>query len=77
MFLDKKPPRPVLKVGDRVIYTRLISIYGDTESNPLWGGRCGFIAGTVIEVHGTTLSVSWDNGYRNGYIKGQLDLINE
>lgn len=58
------------KVGMRVIYAS--GHYGDSPSNPLWGGSQGYIVGT-IDAAGRNIEVMWDNGIRNGYDPKHLE----
>lgn len=59
------------KAGDRVKYVS--NKYEDCESNPLWGGKCGKIAGTVKHIN--WIEVYWDNGELNEYYPEDLKLV--
>lgn len=64
----------MLKKGDRVKYVS--GKYGEDRTlNPLWGGRYGKIAGTVVEIHGPYIHVLWDRGIRNVYLLNDLSLL--
>ena len=60
--------------GDRV---KLVSNrYGDALNNPVWGGLCGEVEGSITEVTSTgTLIVAWGNGKKNLYSPETLSLI--
>lgn len=61
------------KKGVRVIYTD--NFYGDSPSNPLWGGSQGWIAGTISGAVGSHVQVDWDNGLNNDYYTDHLCLF--
>ncbi len=58
------------KIGDRV---KLITDkWEDGKHNPLWGGECGKVVGTVIKTMNTNYqdfayNIKWDNGGLNSY----------
>lgn len=59
-----------LRKGDKVIYVS--GSHGDAHNNPLWGGECGQIKGTVVDLPKKSESsewvkVKWDNGSFNSY----------
>lgn len=61
--------KKVIEVKDRVVFTKMDS-GGDNEKNPLWGGKCGFIVGSVYEADqegNHPVKVRWDNGATNAY----------
>ena len=66
------------KRGDRVKY--ITGNYGDTDSNPLWGGIRGKIGGTVVNIpclDDPDLRVNWDNHLTNTYQDPDLSLISQ
>jgi len=67
----------MFKVGDRV--KLVTALYRDSLDNPVWGGVCGKIVGTVKEISnkGLPIKVNWDNGEYNDYMKEDLELIIE
>lgn len=70
------PPRKYkfkFKIGDRVVYTS--RVYGDVNSNPLYGGRYGMVGGKIYQL-GTSsdsIHVKWDNNCMNSYRNGDLE----
>jgi len=63
--------------------TRVILIspeYGDTPENPVWGGKSGYVVGTVTEIFWKpgyhTVWVHWDNNRSETYHKG-LSTVTE
>ena len=63
-------------IGDRVKYVS--GQYEDYKNNPLWGGVCGHVIGTVCDVYGRTgFDVDWDNGTHNGYEGEDLEYARE
>ena len=65
------------KVGDRV---KLVAEeYSDSPKNPVWGGKCGKIEGTVDHINGTHLPIKviWNNRKSNVYKEKDLELITE
>lgn len=72
----------MFKVNDRVKYVN--RAFGDSIDNPFWGGIGGYIAGTVIQIMGTSIDVKWDNGCKNiyriqdlKYVKKRYNLFGE
>lgn len=63
----------LIKPGDHVVYKD--GSYGDSDYNPLWGGRCGYIYGQIINIGYDTTTVVWDNGKTNGYSLTRLHLV--
>jgi hypothetical protein len=65
----------MFKVGDRV--KLVTALYGDSLNNPVWGGVCGKIVGTVKEISnkGLPIKVNWDNGEYDYYKEKALKLI--
>lgn len=63
----------LIKPGDWVVYKN--GSYGDSEYNPLWGGRCGNIHGQIINIGYDGITVLWDNGKTNGYNLARLHLV--
>lgn len=59
------------KEGDIVKYVS--GSYHDCESNPLWGGKFGYIKGIIDVPNG--IRVLWDNGKHNGYIEKDLEFV--
>jgi len=65
-----------MKIGDRVKYVG--DRWDDCERNPLWGGKHGKIAGTIIsDATGLDWKVGWDNGRYNSYDEEDLQLIKD
>jgi hypothetical protein len=62
-----------MSVGDKVKYVS--GRFGDCAYNPLWGGSCGRVVGTVSNKHSLHIQVMWNNGKRNSYEKSDLQLI--
>ena len=59
-----------MKVGDRVkMTTKGMSTWGVSPANP-----CD-VSGTVESIKGAWTRVSWDNGNKNSYKKGDLELL--
>lgn len=54
-----------LLIGDRVAF--IYRPEGDSPSSPVWGGKHGFVAGTVtgLDKSAPTAEVAWDNGERS------------
>ena len=68
------------KVGSRVKYVS--GKYIDVDWNPLWGGKCGKILGTIVRISAAEdqhsmldVYVEWDNGQSNSYKRRDLELI--
>lgn len=68
--------------GERV--KLVTNIYGDCENNPVWGGSCGFVQGTVLGTkkygkHPVLLEtyIKWDNGGMGHYTPGCLLRVDE
>jgi len=62
----------MFKVRDRVIYTS--GNFGDYIRNPVWGGECGEIIGTITGIDGVYFNVDWDNGEDNSYRREDIKL---
>lgn len=65
------------KIGDRVKY--ISGQWMEGNDNPLWGGMCGYIVGTITELklEDNALRVQWDNGSSNNYYESDLDIVKE
>lgn len=66
------------KVGDRIKYTS--NRHSDHESNPLWGGCCGYVIGSIYEITALVtcpIKVNWDNNLSNSYYETDLELVEE
>lgn len=67
-----------MKIGDKV---KLISYYyGEADSNPVWGGKHGYMEGTVTSVGSgkmPTVWVKWDNDRKNTYMYKHLKIIQD
>ena len=62
------------KKGDRVKYVS--GNWGDKETNPLWGGECGKIAGTISSKTEFSYRVEWENKLTNSsYTDDDLELV--
>lgn len=65
------------KVGGRVALIN--NLYGDSNSNPVWGGKKGHIVGTVDNILSRFppmfIGVMWDNGIHNSYYSTVLNLV--
>ncbi len=59
------------KVGDKVKYDN--NHYGDSEINPMWGGKYGKIKGVITSIQSCLVPalniflVDWSNGKQNSY----------
>ena len=65
-----------LKIGDKVKYTS--GAFGDSKYNPLWGGECGNVIGTIVcNDHQPVFiyKVDWGNS-TNSYKDGDVELYN-
>lgn len=64
----------MFKIGDvvKLVTTR----FDDETSNPWWGGRFGYIKGSVSDLGIDYIRVSWDTGRSNTYHTTDLELIN-
>jgi len=61
----------MLKKGDLVKLNKTTR-YIDAETNPIWGGSCGFITGRILNRSYGEYKVLWSNGKKNGaYIEGR------
>jgi len=73
------------KVGSRVKY--ISKTWGDTNNNPLWGGKHGKVVGTIMEINPSFYNnragedfdyyVKWDSGGRAYYAESDLSLSDE
>lgn len=49
-------------------------IFGDSLNNPAWGGRHGYVLGTIVILSDSgAIDVIWDNGKRNTYHAEELE----
>lgn len=73
IVLDSPIPKKEFSLRDRVVLAS--DRYTDDKTNPWWGGRYGFIMGTIIESNSGDYRVRWDNGKTNGYDIGDLRTL--
>lgn len=64
-----------LKVGDRI--HKHEGETWDSEASPAWGGKYGYVMGTVIDTEapdGFPVAIRWDNEKTNGF-RGNYKLV--
>lgn len=56
--------------------------HGETDANPVWGGKEGHIKGTVTQEHNKNkdggemdVKVLWENGKKNNYEENDLEML--
>jgi hypothetical protein len=63
------------KLGDKVKLTS--TRWGDSATNPIWGGSQGHISGIIDNITRRNVEVQWKNGSHNSYYKEDLQLLEE
>lgn len=62
-----------VKKGTKVILPS--AYYSDSPHNPHWGGEHGHVVGVIDEIGSSAVGVQWENGCRNSYAYGELELL--
>lgn len=60
------------KVGDEVVLTT--NKWGDTNSNPVWGGKFGKLVGKISSITANAMYIRWPNSTVNCYDGDSLEL---
>jgi len=64
--------------GNRVKYVS--GYWQEQPNNPLWGGKYGYVKGTIKFLrgyHNSMVDVMWDNGSENTYYEKDLEIIKD